>query len=154
VYSEKPLAMDLDQAKELVGLAESNGLLIVSAPCNLLGETAQTMWKVLRDQSLGTVRVVYAELEDGMVPRMPYRKWKSVSGLPWPYKDEFEVGCTLEHAGYYLSWLAAWFGPATTVTSFASIRLPDKVPVRWRCGRAPNVRNPCSTRPFAQDRWR
>jgi predicted dehydrogenase len=128
VYSEKPLAMGIDQAKELVELAESRGLLIVSAPCSLLGETAQTLWKVLRDQALGTVRVVYAELDDGMVSRMPYRKWKSVSGVPWPYKDEFEVGCTLEHAAYYLSWLAAWFGPAVTVTSFASTRIPDKLP--------------------------
>ncbi len=48
--------------------------------------------------------------------------------MPWPYKDEFEVGCTLEHAGYYLGWLAAWFGPAVTVTSFASVQVPDKVP--------------------------
>jgi predicted dehydrogenase len=128
VYSEKPLAMRIDQAVELVELAESRGLSIASAPCSLLGETAQTLWKVLRDRTLGTVRVVYAEIDDGMVSRMPYRKWRSLSGLPWPYKDEFEVGCTLEHAGYYLSWFAAWFGPAVTVTSFASVQLPDKLP--------------------------
>jgi len=128
VYSEKPLAMHIEQAVELVELAESRGLLIVSAPCSLLGETAQTLWKALREQSLGKVRVVYAEMDDGMVPRMPYKKWKSLSGMPWPYKDEFEVGCTLEHAGYYLGWLAAWFGPAVTVTSFASVQVSDKVP--------------------------
>lgn len=127
VYSEKPLAMCVDQAKELVEMAEERGLLIVSAPCSLLGETAQTLWKVLRSESLGRVRLVYAEMDDGMVPRMPYQKWKSVSGVPWPYKDEFEIGCTLEHAGYCLSWLAAWFGPAETVTSFASVQLPDKL---------------------------
>jgi predicted dehydrogenase len=128
VYSEKPLAMRICQATELVELAESKGLLIASAPCSLLGETAQTLWRVLRGPTLGTVRVVYAEMDDGMVFRMPYRKWKSLSGLPWPYKDEFEVGCTLEHAGYYLTWLAAWFGPAQTVTSFSSVQFPEKVP--------------------------
>jgi predicted dehydrogenase len=128
VYSEKPLAMQVDQARELVELAESKGLLVVSAPCSVLSETAQTLWKVLRDETVGTVRAVYAEMDDGMVMRMQYRKWMSVSGLPWPYKDEFEVGCTLEHAGYYLSWFAAWFGPALTVTSFASNQVPDKVP--------------------------
>jgi predicted dehydrogenase len=127
VYSEKPLGMRLEEARELVELAESRGLSIASAPCSLLGETAQTLWKVLREQALGRVRVVYAEMDDGMVFRKPYRKWKSVSGIPWPYKDEFEVGCTLEHAGYYLSWLAAWFGPAKTVTSFASVQVPDKL---------------------------
>jgi len=128
VYSEKPLAMDLRHAVELVELAEDRGLQIVSAPCSLLGETAQTVWKALRDGAVGNVRVVYAEMDDGMVHRMPYQKWQSQSGMPWPYQDEFEVGCTLEHAGYYLSWLAAWFGPASSVTAFASAQVPDKVP--------------------------
>jgi predicted dehydrogenase len=48
------------------------------------------------------------------------------SGLPWPYKDEFEVGCTIEHAGYYVTWLAAFFGPAKSVTSFSSCLVADK----------------------------
>lgn len=37
VYSEKPLAMNMQQATELVGLAEEKGQLIASAPCSLLG---------------------------------------------------------------------------------------------------------------------
>src|SRR6476620_8917071 len=102
VYSEKPLAMNFADAKALVELAEQNGLLICSAPCNVLGEAAQTMWKVLRTKSIGSVRVVYAELDDGPIHRMPYNQWISETGASWPYKDEFEVGCTLEHAGYYL----------------------------------------------------
>ena len=120
--------MKLDEATELVELAESKGLLIVSAPCSGLSEAAQTMWKALREQTVGKVRAVYAEMDDGLVHLMPYKKWKSVSGIPWPYKDEFEIGCTLEHAGYCLTWLAAWFGPAVSVTSFASIQVPDKLP--------------------------
>ena len=127
VYSEKPLAMDMRQATELVELAEDRGLQVSSAPCSLLGETAQTIWKALRDEVVGTVRVVYAEMDDGLVHLMPYHKWQSESGSPWPYKDEFEIGCTLEHAGYYLAWLAAYFGPAASVTSFASIQIPDKL---------------------------
>jgi predicted dehydrogenase len=128
VYSEKPLAMEIARATELVELAEARNLSIASAPCSVLGETAQTMWKALRAQTVGKVRLVYAEMDDGMVPRMQYRKWQSISGMPWPYKDEFEVGCTLEHAGYCLSWLAAWFGPAASVTSFASVQISDKLP--------------------------
>jgi predicted dehydrogenase len=128
VYSEKPLAMEMAQAAALVELARARGLRIASAPCTVLSPTAQGLWKALREQAVGTVRVVYAEMDDGMVHRMPFRKWQSASGVPWPYKDEFEVGCTLEHAGYTLSWLAAWFGPATAVTAFASAQVPDKVP--------------------------
>jgi len=126
VYSEKPLAMKLEEAEELVALAEQRGLYITSAPCSLLGETAQTLWKALRENVVGQVRLVYAEMDDGLVHRMAYKKWLSESGLPWPYKDEFEVGCTLEHAGYYVTWLAAFFGPAESVTAFSTCLVPDK----------------------------
>ncbi len=126
VYSEKPLSLDLGQAEELVQLAESRGRGLSSAPCNVLSESAQTVWKALREQRIGTPRLVYAELDDGLIHRMRYRQWRSDSGAPWPWKDEFEVGCTLEHAGYYVTWLAAFFGPARTVTSFASCQVPDK----------------------------
>ncbi|MGL5083235.1 MAG: Gfo/Idh/MocA family protein [Microcoleaceae cyanobacterium] len=126
VYSEKPLAMKMSEAEELVNLAERKGLSLASAPCTLLSETAQTLWKALREDAVGQVRVVYAEMDDGMIHQMPYQKWESESGIPWPYKDEFEVGCTLEHAGYCLTWLAAFFGPAESVTAFSSCLIPDK----------------------------
>lgn len=125
-YSEKPFAMEFEQAKELYELATSKELQIVSAPCSLLGEQAQTMWKALRDNLIGDVWVVYAELDEGPVHLMDPQSWMSASGIPWPVNDEFEVGCTLEHAGYYLPWLVAWFGPATEVTAFSSCRIPNK----------------------------
>jgi len=126
VYSEKPLSIKLSEAEEIVDLAEQRGLYISSAPCSILGETAQTVWKALRENAIGHVRLVYAEMDDGLVYKMPYKKWSSESGIPWPYKDEFEVGCTLEHAGYYVTWLTAFFGPAQTVTAFSSCLIPDK----------------------------
>jgi predicted dehydrogenase len=126
VYSEKPLAMKLDDARELVELAEERKLLITSAPCSLLGETAQSVWKAIREDAIGKVRLVYAEMDEGMVFRMPYKKWTSESGAPWPYKDEFEVGTTIEHAGYVVSWMPAIFGPALTITGFSTCLFPDK----------------------------
>ncbi len=126
VYSEKPLATDFAQAQELVGMAEERGRLLSSAPCSVLGETAQTLWRALRRGAIGPVRLAYAELDDGLIHRMHYRGWFSDSGSPWPYQDEFEVGCTLEHAGYYVTWLAAFFGPASSVTSYARCLIPDK----------------------------
>jgi predicted dehydrogenase len=126
VYSEKPLAMEMGQAEALVALAEQKGLHISSAPCSLLGETAQTIWKALREEVVGKVRLVYAEMDDGLIHQLSYKHWLNELGIPWPYKDEFEVGCTLEHAGYYVTWLTAFFGPAETVTAFSSCLIPDK----------------------------
>ena len=126
VYSEKPLAMNMEHAIELVELAEKKGLQLSSAPCSLLSETAQTMWKALREERIGPVRVVYAEMDDGPVHTYAYKSWISESGTPWPYKDEFEIGCTIEHAGYSLTWLVAFFGPAEQLTAFRSIQIPHK----------------------------
>jgi predicted dehydrogenase len=131
VYSEKPLGMTVEEATALVELARSKGLYLASAPCSVLSETAQTWWKALRERVVGQVRLVYANFDDGMIaPRMSPWAWVNESGVPWPAKDEFEVGCTYEHAGYVLTWLAACFGPALNVTSFASCQIQDKgIPV-------------------------
>ena len=128
VYTEKPLALRLEQAKELVEVAERKGLQLSSAPCTLLNPAAQSVWKALREEPVGPIRLVYAEMEDGMVQRMPVRKWINEAGVPWPYRDEFETGCTIEHAGYVLTWLAAFFGPAHTVSAFSTTIAPDKLP--------------------------
>ncbi len=128
VYTEKPLGMTLGEAEELVALAKQRGLLVSGAPCSVLGECAQTIGKALREKAVGEPRLVYAEIDDGPVHRMDFRSWRSSSGAPWPYQDEFEVGCTLEHAGYYVTWLIAFFGPARRVTSFATTLVPEKAP--------------------------
>lgn len=120
VYSEKPLATDLADARELHRLAKERGRSIACAPCSILGESAQTIWKALRSGTIGTPRLVYAQIDDGFVPQAPHGSWRSESGAPWPAQDEFAVGCTLEHAGYYLGWLVAMFGSVEKVVGAAS----------------------------------
>jgi predicted dehydrogenase len=127
VYSEKPLGMTGEEATKLVALAEQRRLYLASAPCSLLGETAQTVWKAIIERAVGPVRLVYANFDDGMIaPKMAPWTWVNDCGVPWPAKDEFEVGCTFIHAGYVLTWLAAFFGPVAAVTAFSSCRISDK----------------------------
>lgn len=101
------------------------GLYIASAPSRVLAETAQTMWKALRENAIGTVHAVYAEMDGNLIYRSRYKDWVNEVGMHWPYKDEFEVGCTIEHAGYPVSWLAAYFGPVETITAFATRQILD-----------------------------
>ena len=117
VYSEKPLAMSFADAEALHVFAKEKGLYLSSAPCSLLGRSAQTLWKALRDEVIGQPRLVFAELDDGFITQAPYQFWRSETGAPWPYEDEFRIGCTLEHAGYYLGWLIAMFGEIKSVTA-------------------------------------
>lgn len=141
VYSEKPLVTRSEQAHELVGLAESCGLLLSCAPSNVLGATTQTMWKAVADGAIGEVRLLYAEfdvgpcylvradepLEDGAsFPYLHENSTLSVTGAPFPWVKEFEMGCTYEHVGYHLSWMCAMFGPVKTLTAFSKQLMPDK----------------------------
>lgn len=128
VYSEKPLALDLAQAEELVRLANARGLHIVSAPASVLGEAAQTFCKAVHDRVRGKPVLAYAEMDDGMVHRIGYENWVTRTGATWPATDELATGCTLEHAGYALSWLIALFGPVRRVVSVARLLIGDKGP--------------------------
>jgi predicted dehydrogenase len=60
VYTEKPMAMELHHAEELAALAKERGLQIAGAPCSVLGETAQTIWKAVRSGRIGNPKLVPA----------------------------------------------------------------------------------------------
>lgn len=126
VYSEKPLGLSAQEAQELAGLADKAGLRLAGAPCNFLGESVQTAWAAVRAGVIGRVRLVYAELDDGMVHRANYASWISRSGRAWPARGEFETGCTYEHAGYALGALVAMFGPVRRVSAYSSLLIADK----------------------------
>lgn len=126
VYTEKPVTEDPEEVQELFALAEERGLYLAAAPCNILSDTVSTMRRAIRDGVVGTPRVVYAEFDDNPIYLMKPEGWRSKSGAPWPWKDEYEHGCTVEHAGYYLTWLIAMFGPVARITAFSKVTAPDK----------------------------
>ena len=126
VYSEKPLAMAFPDVERLAALAAGKGLLLTGAPCNHLGEAAQAVRRALAQGRIGKPLLAYAEADDDLIALAPVQLWKNLSGAPWPREDEFEVGCTLEHVGYYLTWLVFFFGPITDVTAFAALQHPGK----------------------------
>lgn len=126
VYSEKPLAMTMEEAEELRVASTSADVGLASAPCNHLGEAAQTLWQALREGRIGKPRLAYAEIDDRMIHKLDHGDWRSVSGAPWSARNEFEVGCTFEHAGYALTILCCLFGPVRRVISFSKLVCSDK----------------------------
>lgn len=131
IYSEKPLGMTSEEARALLALAAEHGVRLGCAPCNALNETNATLAKHIAAGTIGRVRMVYANYDDGMIaPNEKPWNWKSESGARWPAKDEFEIGCTYEHAGYFMTILVGLLGPARAVTAFASTQVADKgIPV-------------------------
>ena len=126
VYTEKPLSMNFKDACFLYKLANKKKLRIASAPSSILSLTARTLESAIKNKIIGDVKLVYANFDAGMTHKMKPWLWKSKSGAFWPALDEFEVGCTFQHAGYFLTWLYNFFGPALKVTSFSKCLFADK----------------------------
>lgn len=128
VYCEKPLGMNFDEAHAVIELAERKGLTVCGAPANGLSDAKRLTTQLIEAGRIGTPRLAYAEMEDGPVFKDNWTEWRSRSGAKWPGLHEFEVGCTLEHAGYGLSWLVALFGPVERGQAFSALTFPDKGP--------------------------
>jgi len=126
VYTEKPVTEDPEEVQALFALAAERGLHLCAAPCNILSDMVATMRRAVQDGVVGTPRVVYAEFDDNPIYLMRPEEWRSRTGAPWPWKHEYEHGCTVEHAGYYLTWLIAMFGPVARITAFSKPTVPDK----------------------------
>lgn len=126
VYSEKPVTTDLEQTRALFALAASRGLILTGAPCNLYCDAVSTLWKAVRDGAIGKPVLVYAELDDNPAHMMQLEKVQSPTGAPFPYAEELQEGCTVEHVAYHLVWLCAMFGPVLSVTAFSDFLVQHK----------------------------
>ncbi len=126
VYTEKPTTTDLALTQQLFALAEARGLVLTGAPCNLYTDAVSTLWKAVRDGAIGKPVVVYAELDDNPAHLMQLERVQSPTGAPFPYAEEFQEGCTVEHVGYHLVWICAMFGPVLSVTAFSKMLVPHK----------------------------
>ena len=126
VYSEKPLTTDLESSRALFALAEAKRLILTGAPCNLYCDAISTVWKAVRDGAIGKPVLVYAELDDNPAHLMNLEKMQSPTGAPFPYAEELQEGCTVEHAAYHLVWICAMFGPALAVTGFSKMLVEHK----------------------------
>lgn len=127
VYSEKPLAITVDQCAELFSIARSRGLTFHGAPCNVYSDTVRTMFKAVEDGLVGRPKLVYAELDDNPIHLMNFEDVRSPTGAPWPLREEIYEGCTYEHVGYHLVWICALLGPAVALTAFSAELLEQKM---------------------------
>jgi predicted dehydrogenase len=111
VYSEKPLAHDLTQARSLMKLASQRGLVLACAPATFLGNAQQSVRQLLDAEALGTIIGARGIL---MYPG-PDKWHHNPAPLFGPAAGPlFDMGI------YHLAALAALFGPIESVTAFAS----------------------------------
>jgi predicted dehydrogenase len=118
VYSEKPLALRSDEARELVELAAARGLRVGCSPSTFLGEAQQTATAWVRSGRLGTVRAIYAEVNWGRI-----ETWHPA---PAPF---FAVGALVDVGVYPLTLVTTMLGPARSVRAWGWDLKPERTTI-------------------------
>lgn len=131
VYSEKPLGVDMDEALELVALAEEKNLRLGGAPDTFLGAGIQTCRKIIDSGMIGDVI--------GASCAMVCRGHET-----WHPDPEFYYkrggGPMLDMGPYYITALVQLLGEAKGVSAMTRQTFPQRVITsNERCGDIINV---------------
>ncbi|HEY2675015.1 MAG TPA: Gfo/Idh/MocA family oxidoreductase [Rugosimonospora sp.] len=118
VYSEKPLSLDPDGGARLLAAAASAGVRVGAAPDTFLGAGLQSAYRLIARGAIGTPQAALT-LVQGPGPQS------------WHHSPEF----LFQHGGgplfdigpYYLTALAAAFGPVTRVAATAQQAFAKRV---------------------------
>ena len=120
VYSEKMIAVELEQGRELVEIAKKNNVRLGVAPDTFLGAAIQTARYVVDSGiigkplsfviSLSRNYVIYSEV-------LPHLRKRGGSLL-------FDMG------GYYLTAMGSMFGPVREVAAFTATNEKDRINYR------------------------
>lgn len=123
VLSEKPLALDLETARELAVLAASKKVTLASAPFILLGDNQRRVKDLLESGRIGRPVSATAELFHGRA-----ETWH-------PNPEQFYVegaGPVLDVGPYPVSLLLYWFGPVSEVQGMFDIAVPERTDLNGR----------------------
>ena len=119
VFSEKMIAVELDEGRELVELARKQGRYLCVAPDTFLGAGLQTVRKLIDAGMIGEVLQVNAMVIRGYLPTMA-----DSSYLTKPMFFKPGGGIPFDMGGYYLHAMLSILGGLKRVSGFARTREP------------------------------
>lgn len=113
VICEKPLAMDLAQADELVGLARSKGLLLATNLMQRYNPLYRAVQELVASGVLGEFLHGYFEnyaCDEGLGPDH------------WFWDRSLSGGIFIEHGVHFFDMFAGWLGPGEVVAAQRTLR--------------------------------
>jgi len=120
VFSEKMIAVTLEQGEELVALANEKNLHLGVAPDTFLGASVQTAKYIVDSGLIGKPLSCRASISRDYAVYGEF--------LTHLYKKGAGIG--FDMGGYYLTALAAILGPCKNISAFTNINEPHRVNTR------------------------
>lgn len=124
VICEKPLALTLAQADELVEEARARGLLLVVNLMQRYNPLSARVRDLIESRALG-------ELLHGT-----FENYASDEGLPaehWFWDRELSGGIFVEHGVHFFDLFELWLGPGTVVSAHRTLRPANGVEEQVQC---------------------
>jgi predicted dehydrogenase len=116
VFSEKPLALEPEEAAELVEAAAASGTRLACAPSLWLGAAQQAAAEEVLSGRIGRVGLVKAEVNQGRI-----ETWHPAPG------SFYKVGPVVDAGVYPITYTTAVLGPIREVTAFSSMTVPERI---------------------------
>lgn len=120
VFSEKMIAVELDEGRELVALANEKGLRLGVAPDTFLGASVQTAKYIVEHGLIGRPVSCRASVSRNY----------GIYGEFLPHLYQKGAGIGFDMGGYYLTALASILGPLKSVSAFTAISGQQRVNTR------------------------
>lgn len=113
VFCEKPMALSLDEADEMIDAAKKNQRLLGIGYCLRFSPWAQMCKEIVNRGEIGEITMAWITRMSA-IPRAPWLKSQAVSG-----------GMLTEQTTHNLDWLRYVIGDVVEVKGFAKTALPD-----------------------------
>jgi predicted dehydrogenase len=117
LYSEKPIDLSIEAARELVQLADKKGVLYGNAPDTFMGQAIQTARYYLDTGLIGDITSVTAVLN----------RDAGVLAERYPFTALPGGGIGLDVGVYYVTAILSILGPVKHVSGFVTTRNPDRM---------------------------
>lgn len=120
VYTEKPIAASVDEARELTAIAEAKGLTLIACPATLVTGRFQWLRRLVASRELGRATMIKAQIA-GMGPAA----WADYIGDPRVFYQR-GVGPLVDTGVYMLHGMTGLLGPAKRVQAVGGIAIPRR----------------------------
>jgi predicted dehydrogenase len=120
VFSEKPIAATVEQARELVAISENIGKTLICAPATLVTARFRWMSEFLASGAIGRPIAIKAQIGS-----MGPAAWAEYFGDPRVFYQK-GVGPLIDTGVYMLSVMTGLLGPAKRIHAVGGITIPER----------------------------
>ncbi|MBW3092593.1 Gfo/Idh/MocA family oxidoreductase [Bifidobacterium sp. 82T10] len=120
VFSEKMIAVDLEQGRELMRLADAHGVRLGVAPDTFLCGGIQTSRYIVDHGLIGDVTSANVAVNRNL----------AIYGDIMPFLEQPGGGMPFDYGCYHMTALAYLLGPAVRVSAFSRVHAPSRMRMR------------------------